>query len=158
MNATKPSLGTNHPERQIHTTRPPVSTAPAETPRQSAPPKYDFYTLLPKLEVVVPGQNNPPTKRIHNASPPSVQLLRKIEKPGSYMLQTGSFRTYAEANRMKASLALLGFVSTISKVEVRGQTWYRVQIGPFNNLTKLNVARETLSKHHIASLALKVGG
>ncbi|APZ42751.1 SPOR domain-containing protein [Acidihalobacter ferrooxydans] len=129
-----------------------------ETAKDAAPPKFDFYTLLPKLEVVVPTGKPQPAKPIQNAQPKPSAPPQKIEIPGSYMLQTGSFGTYAQANRMKASLALLGFVANISQVEVGLDTWYRVQIGPFHDLKKLNAVRDALSRHKIDSLALKISG
>lgn len=152
----------------IHLPSPPVfhsakpeakSPAPAEKkPAKSTKPKFDFYTLLPELEVVVPKGNYTVNKsRQKSASKPATNTPpAQIETPGTYMLQTGSFGTYAQANRMKASLALLGFVSNITQVKVNSDTWYRVQIGPFKNLAKLNAARDELQKHHVESLALKV--
>jgi cell division protein FtsN len=133
--------------------------APAE--QKPAKPKFDFYTLLPELEVVVPKGNYTVTKPGQKGgaaasttnTPPT-----PIETPGTYMLQAGSFRTYAQADRMKATLALLGVVGNIQQVKVNSDTWNRVQIGPFKDLKQLNTVRDELQKHQIDTLVLKVKG
>ena len=122
-------------------------------------PKFDFYTLLPKLEVVVPKLDQTKVKKpikegaavTHNQRPPS-----SIKTPGAYMLQVGSFRTHYQAERMKASLALLGIRADIDQVKVKQAIWHRVQIGPFENLAELNALRDTLYEHRINSLVLKM--
>jgi len=112
-------------------------------------PRYDFFTVLPEMEVVVPEQ----------------ELSRKAEptsEPGSdsaqdnYILQVGSFRNAAEAEQMKARLALLGSVATIQTVTVNSQTWHRVRIGPFQGAREADEKRRMLSDNQIDTLVMKV--
>ena len=139
----------------------PKVSKPAPAQKKPVKPKFDFYTLLPELEVVVPkgnytvtkpGQKGSTASSTTSAPPPA------IETPGTYMLQAGSFRSYAQADRMKATLALLGVVGNIQQVKVNSDTWNRVQIGPFKDLKKLNTVRNELQKHQIDTLVLKVKG
>ena len=73
------------------------------------------------------------------------------EQPGQYLLQAGSFKQYQEADRMKASLALLGVQANIQKVKVNNDTWHRVRIGPYTNLAELNDVRARLKKNDVDS-------
>ncbi len=134
-----------------------ANVKPAEVATQTepeAPPKrrFDFYTLLPELEVVVPEENSPsPTQR-------SVETPRKtsIAKPATsgYLLQVGSFRKVEEADSLKAKLALLGVESTIKSVRVSSGTWHRVRVGPYQDRERLNRIRARLQKNNVNSMLL----
>ena len=125
------------------TKAPSVVTAPAA----STAPHYDFYKMLPSFQVVIPGQDK--DVKSGNESAP-------VQQPGSYILQVGSFPTYADADRMKATLALQGIESSIQSVQVNnGSTWNRVRVGPIKDLKELNSIREKLAGLHIEPLVIK---
>ncbi len=120
--------------------------------------RFQFYTLLPEMEVVVP---EPETKAPSEArsgapaagKPPPAQVTR----PGTYVLQAGSFRRRADAERRKASLALLGVRSTIQAVTLEnGETWYRVRIGPYTSLEDLNRTRALLQENDVDTLLVRL--
>jgi len=114
-------------------------------------PRFDFYTMLPELEVVVPEPETRPSRPGEPAPAP-----KQVEEPGIYMLQAGSFRQYQEADRMKASLALLGVKADIQKVQVNSDTWHRVRVGPFRDTAELNKVRERLHGNQIQTLLMKL--
>ena len=116
-----------------------------------APPKprFDFYTLLPELEVVIPDESYSVQEDKGSPTPPT-------EQPGQYLLQAGSFKQYQEADRMKASLALLGVQANIQKVKVNNDTWHRVRIGPYANLAELNDVRARLKRNDVETILLQV--
>ncbi|MGB9428560.1 MAG: SPOR domain-containing protein [Gammaproteobacteria bacterium] len=117
-----------------------ASTAPSE-------PHFDFYKLLPSFQVVIPSQD----KETRSGDVPG-----PVSQPGIYILQVGSFQNYAEADKLKANLALLGVESSIQQVTVsNGSTWNRVRIGPINNLPQLNSLRAKLAQNHIEPLVIK---
>src|SRR5215469_7770526 len=125
---------------------PPAATHTA-APAASTAPHYDFYKMLPSYQVVIPGQDK--DVKSGNESAP-------VQQPGSYILQVGSFPTYADADKLKANLALLGIESSIQSVQVNnGSTWNRVRIGPIKDLKELNSIREKLSAQHIEPLVIK---
>ncbi len=136
---------------------PPPPPAARTTPQQPEAPKpvppapkprFDFYTILPEMEVVVPEES---------ITGKTEQGVRQVEKPGTYLLQVGSFRTLRQADQLKARLALLGFEPRIQKVTVDdGRTFHRVRVGPFHDLQALNQARARLREHHIKAMLLKV--
>ena len=77
--------------------------------------------------------------------------------PGVYVLQAGSFSSFADSDRMKAQLALLGIVSYIQKVTVDDKTYHRVRVGPINQLGQLNMLRKQLLDARIEILVIQVG-
>ncbi len=125
-------------------------TGPEEAPAPPRP-RFDFYTMLPELEVVVPEPEILPGRP--GEAPPAP---RTVEEPGTYMLQAGSFRQFQEADRMKASLALLGVEADIQRVQVNSDTWHRVRVGPFRDTTELNKVRERLHANQIQTLLMRL--
>jgi hypothetical protein len=99
--------------------------------------KYDFYEMLPNFEVVVPEKDKD-VKR----DPPATA---KIERPGVYVLQAGSYRNEADADRVRAQLALQGVDAKVQRVAVDADVWHRVRIGPISNLDELNKVRKQLT-------------
>ena len=78
--------------------------------------------------------------------------------PSGYLLQVGAFPSASDAETLKAKLALQGFVANVQSVNVGGQTYHRVRLGPFHSATDLEAARQRLSAAGISSIALKAGG
>jgi cell division protein FtsN len=119
-------------------------------------PRFDFYTLLPELEVVIPEGDYV----VEPARQPKKSTTSKpvVEEPGSYRLQAGSFKSLDEADRLKARLALLGVEASIQTVKVNKATWHRVQLGPYGNLDEVNAVRKRLDHHHINTLLMKNSG
>ncbi len=115
-----------------------------------APPatRFDFYSMLPKFEVIIPEQE------------PDVQLEtgpQAVVEPGVYILQAGSFREYKDADRRRATLAMQGIVSKIQRVTIDDKTYHRVRIGPIDDLNELNVLRSRLREAHIDVLRIRLG-
>lgn len=117
--------------------------APAEEPE----PRFDFYDMLPKFEVIVPEQDLEARPDLTPAD---------VETPGAYVLQAGSFSTFQDADRMKARLALLGVISKIQEVSVDDRSFHRVRIGPIENLDELNSIREQLRDAHVEVMVIRV--
>src|ERR1700691_4161298 len=109
---------------------------------------YAFYEMLPKFEVVVPEKDKdvrPDTKSVPET------------RSGTYVLQAGSYKNFADADRVRAKLALLGIESNAQKVTVENDTWYRIRIGPISKLDELNRKRQTLHKADVDVLVIRVG-
>ena len=131
-----------------------IASHKAPEPERSG---YDFYTLLPELEVVVPDdeyESQPEPARPSSAAP----ARQEASASARYLLQAGSFRDAAEAERLRARLALLGVEARIQRVVVNGDTWHRVRIGPFADLGQLRSVRKRLSNHHIKTLVTREAG
>ncbi|AHK79301.1 sporulation protein [Ectothiorhodospira haloalkaliphila] len=131
-----------------------VEQAPPAAPQTESRHRFEFYTLLPELEVVVPEPRvDPPSAPGGQPPPPS-----RVEEPGEYILQAGSFRGSQDADRMRASLAMLGVEASIRQVEVNNDTWHRVQVGPFSDLDQLNRIRDRLHDNQIQTMMMRKPG
>jgi cell division protein FtsN len=109
---------------------------------------YAFYEMLPKFEVVVPEKD----KDVR----PDIKSVPET-RPGTYMLQAGSYKNFADADRVRAQLALQGIESKVQKVTVDNDTWHRIRIGPISKLDELNRMRQILRKADVDVLVIRVG-
>lgn len=122
-------------------------TKRATQPAAPAESRFDFYEMLPQFEVVVP--------EVETAARGPTRA-RPVEEPGSYILQAGSFRTHADADRLQANLALLGIEARIQRVTIDDDVFHRVRIGPITNLDTLNRTRKQLRDAGIDAMLMKV--
>jgi cell division protein FtsN len=141
------------PPQQVRAIQPksaPVAK-PATEPAAEAKPKFDFYTILPQFEVVIPERDveerPAPTATAKSKTPPSA---------GSYYLQAGSFRRFQQADAVKAKLALVGMSAGIETVTINdNETWHRVRLGPYHDLVELRRVRSQLEKSAISTILLR---
>ncbi len=130
-----------------------------ETEAKPAKPRFDFYTILPEMEVPVPEPE--PSKRPSSRPPsrtqaPLAEGQRKSEPRTTYVLQLGSFRNRADADRLKAKISLLGFEPHIQTVNIDGSDWYRVRIGPYSNSVRIAEVRHRLREAELDAILLKL--
>ncbi|WP_295471707.1 SPOR domain-containing protein [uncultured Pseudomonas sp.] len=147
-------------------------------------PKYDFYTLLPESEVIVPKEavpeKTPPAPAVAPMTPVSPEQASKIDtaraqaalsgltpppappvataKPApvtQFFLQAGSFRKQADAEKVRAQIILLGQAATVESGTVKEETWYRVLVGPFSNRDQLTTAQKQLAGGGFSNLLLQ---
>lgn len=124
--------------------RPPPAV-PAEPVEEAYP--YEFYDLLPDQEVVVPPRGD--DRRA--APPPTVERA-----PGVYVIQAGAFPDFAQADAVKARLALLGIVAQIQQITVDGRTFHRVRVGPIEDAARLKRMRDQLRANRIDHIVVPV--
>ncbi len=123
---------------------------------------YDFFTVLPEIEVVVSEDEEPAistavqtNKDQQGDTQPDTSSA--VKPKSAYMLQAGSFNTETDAERQKAGLALLGLSSTIQKVTIQGRgDFYRVRLGPYVDHGKMVETDERLREEGIKALRLKI--
>lgn len=124
-----------------------TETEPVAT-GQPAKPRFDFYSMLPSFEVIIPEQEPDVS---------SDTAAQAVVVPGVYVLQAGSFTQHADADRRRAQLALQGIESTIQRVTIDDKTYHRVRIGPIEDLEQLNVIRSRLREADIDVLRIRLG-
>jgi cell division protein FtsN len=111
--------------------------------------KYDFYDMLPNSEVVIPEKDKDVKRDLPAAA--------KIERPGVYVLQAGSYRNESDAERVRAQLAKEGVQAKVQRVAVDNDVWHRVRVGPISNLDQLNKVRKLLQAADLDALVFRVG-
>jgi cell division protein FtsN len=147
-------------------------------------PKYDFYTLLPDSEVIVPADALPPPApaqpavtpaeaakidaaralaALNGETPPPAPPVAPAPAPAAaqaplstqFFLQAGSFRRKDDAESVRAQIILLGQNVRVESGTVREETWYRVLVGPFANREQLAVSQKALSANGFGNLLLQ---
>ncbi len=152
---------TKSPAPFVDKTRPSARAAPAKAagnladaqapgvPKAPERPRFDFYKILPGQEV-----------------PVSERELRAAAKDGgktgnlpsdTYFIQAGSFQNPAEADNLKAKLALLGLQASVEPAILpdRG-TWYRVRLGPYARVGDIDRVRQTLAQNGVEAQMVKL--
>lgn len=155
--ASKPEVEASQPAPAVkqEIPLPPKNLQAAETekpaepePVQAEEPRYDFYTILPQAETVVPDYEIQTRVR--------EELVGKT-KQAKYVMQAGSFREAADAERHKAKLALLGIESWVEKAKVGSVIWHRIKIGPYDNPSSVSTIKELLQKNGIGVIVTEQG-
>ena len=105
---------------------------------------FDFYTLLPDSEVK-PGQVEA-----------YISTPKDPTKKTNVVLQVGSFRKLADANRLRAKLILINMTNVVAEKTVSSNSaiWFRVRVGPFSNRSTLNKAEDILAQQGIESIRI----
>jgi len=114
-------------------------------------PRFDFYKILPGGEEPKSG---PDRRTVDKSSerpaerPPDVAKSTEppVAKPGDrFWLQAGAFASVADAENMKARLALSGWEAAIQTISLPDKTQrYRVRLGPYDNTDELNRVKAEL--------------
>ncbi len=124
-------------------TRAVTKTPSPEAPKKREGISFDFYNILPELEVVIPAEELQPDAPV-------------AQEKSTYYLQVGSFKNSADAEARKAELFLLNFAPSVQTVTIDGnQTWHRVRIGPFTDRRRVDKARRRLQDNGIDFIMLK---
>lgn len=158
---------------------------PSASIQEPGKPKYDFYTLLPESEVIVPPDALPPATATPPAqkpvtpeeaakidaaraqaalngetpppAPPVAKPTPSVQPPltTQFFLQAGSFRRKDDAESVRAQIILLGQNVRVESGMVRDETWYRVLVGPFANREQLGRAQKALAADGFSNLLLQ---
>lgn len=122
-----------------------ASVKPDEkTTEQVEKPRFEFYKILPGAE-----------------EPVTEQQMKQAAKTGapaeSFLLQVGAFQNPAEADNLKARLALIGVEANVEPVDQAEKgTWYRVRVGPYAKVDEINRVRQTLAQNGIDASLVKI--
>ena len=164
-------------ERTPEIDQPAASTSSAalinDKEKVTAPekPRYDFFTVLPEMEVVVPEQELQRKAASIPAPIASVSSNDTAAAPNStasteaktatavddrYVLQVGSFQDSSEAEQMKAQLAMIGFTASVQTVTVDGKSWHRIRVGPVDGARQADEMRRTLVANQFQPLVMRV--
>lgn len=144
----------------------------ADAAKPAAPPKktFDFYSVLPEMEVVIPDAELSAKAKAEQArqalaaaqaqaqpasTPTGMALPASIETGGGYMLLAGSYNDAHAADEAKAKLALLGVVAQVQPVTINGKTWNRILLGPYADASATEVAKKTLANNGIKAIPIR---
>jgi cell division protein FtsN len=121
----------------------PEQKAPAPAPGADGKTKFDFYKILPGSEEAVTD------KEFKRSAAPTTKEV--------YFLQVAAFQNPADADNLKAQLALSGIEAKIQTAQLPdGKIWHRVRIGPFTDMSELNASRTALKQNNMEANLIKV--
>lgn len=107
-------------------------------------PRFEFYKILPGSQEAAPT----PEAR------PGDAKGAKASEP--LWLQVGAFQKPADADNLKAKLALIGLDAGVQEVDLPDKgKMYRVRTGPFMNVEEMNRAKSLLSQNGIQATQVK---
>lgn len=136
-----------HDTRDVHKNK--TQAPPGPAANNDHKPRFDFYTILPDMEVEVPDKDLKPSAGGSDKSAPDANA--------TYVLQVGAFRHRADAESLKAKLALnQGLQAQVQTVTIGQNTWHRVRLGPYHGLSALNRARDKLQQGNVPAIVLKI--
>jgi cell division protein FtsN len=120
----------------------------AKAPETSVKPeekrRFDFYEILPGTDTPAKSKGTETAR------------AQPGETKETFYLQAGAFHALAEADNMKARLALLGIEASIQSNQSTDRgVLHRVRIGPFSRVEEVNRARDTLKQNGIDSTLIK---
>ncbi len=120
---------------------------PAKQDKKPEEPRFDFYTILPSLEVIVPEHEI--KTRIRE------EQIGIASNDGKYIMQAGSFREFGEAKRLKDRLVSMGVESRIERAQVGEAVWNRIKIGPYSGMNTVMAIKTRLRNSGIDALVLE---
>jgi len=119
---------------------------PEAAPDPAPEVELDFHEVLPNIDIAISESN-----LIQDDQPVEDRTAHR------YILQVGSYRDEADAESLKAKLALGGFEAVIQRVKIDAKgTFFRVRIGPYESRRKLALDKKRLAKRGIDGLALRL--
>jgi cell division protein FtsN len=144
-------------------------TAKAAPP---APPKsnYDFYSVLPEKEVVIPDselsakakaeqqrakQQAAQANAANNGTAAPQATTPPAASGGRYMLQVTATSDAGAADALKAKLTMLGFSAKVYTSTVDGKTLHRVRLGPFATASETESSKRALAENSISAIPVK---
>jgi cell division protein FtsN len=108
-------------------------------------PRFEFYKILPGAEEPVPQAAPKPAAA---APAPAAEAL---------FLQAGAFQKPADADNLKARLALMGVEASVQQVTLPEKgVMHRVRIGPYANPDEMAKARTLLAQNGIQASVVRV--
>ena len=131
---------------EVPTTKVPMTAEPAASPAPKpaeAPPAA--------METPTKGENQPAAEKA-DADKKSTAAAKE-----TFYIQAGSFQNAAEADSLKARMALLGLEASVQMRNLpdRG-IWHRVRVGPYSDVEELNRIRDVLKQNNIDAALVKV--
>lgn len=129
---------------------------PIEKPAER---KFEFYDILEGKKPATPGATAEPAPATASAVPAASTPVAPAPQSDSsrLFLQVGAFQKMADAEKMKAKLAMLGYEAGVQEVDVADKgIMHRVRVGPFSNTDEMNQSRSQLSQNGISATVVRV--
>lgn len=141
---------------------PAAALATAAQPAPTAPiASVAPTTASPAPVAATPAAANAAISSAPGSSKPPVAAATPPAKPAAsssrYALQAGSFATRAEADRRRGELLLSGLDVNVQQATTdKGDTRFRVMVGPFGNEAAMQKARQQLGGMKVDTMPVRI--
>lgn len=136
-------------------TAPPTSGTPDADGEKS---RFDFYKILPGTEDATKTRETKAAdaKTTDHKAPASPAPTAPAGGADVYYLQAGAFQNAADADNLKARLALAGIEAKVLTADLpEGKVWHRVRVGPLRSVDEVGRVRERLKQNQIDATLIK---
>ena len=140
------------------TTPAPLPGKPGDKPVER---RFDFYNILEGKPApqggMAPPAPAPQAPAMSGMSAPPAPLAEVKPQPSDvFYLQVGAFQKAADADNLKAKLALTGLYASVQEVNIPDKgTMHRVRVGPFRDPEEMNRARALLAQNGVQASVVK---
>ena len=124
-----------------------TTVAIEETPIKDRRFDFTFYDDLPASKIIIADEGPVFDENVEPVA---------IDEPGVYMLQAGAFSTHTDADRRRAELTLHRIESRVQRAQVNNRDYFRVEIGPIEDLEELNMTRSQLRATKIDVILIRL--
>lgn len=136
-----PAAGTAAPDRS--------AGAPSPQSASGEKPRFEFYGILAGKEEAARD------KDVGAWNDPGAGAA--VAPAETYYLQLAALQSPADADNLKAELALAGIEAKIQTAELPdGKTWHRVRLGPFTSVEAVEEARAQLKANQRTATLVRV--
>lgn len=140
-----------------------------DKPQDDTRPGFSYHAVLPQLELDVPIP--PPQETAPEGLEPIVEPQQpEIEASeaaaqeevattvakGRYMFQLGAYQNQAQAVQMQQRARQNGMNTRIETANINGKLWYRVRLGPTEDLQTVNTWKQRLSGMGINPMMIRL--
>ncbi len=129
----------------------PLPGKPGDKPVEK--PRFEFYKILPGTQEPNPGANS----GSNTANLPVQENGQPPIPADQFYLQVGAFQKTADADNLKAKLALMGVEASVQDVVVPEKgTLHRVRTGPFATPAEMNEVRTLMAQNGVQATVIKI--
>jgi len=90
------------------------------------------------------------------AKPAANDSIAPAQTPSRYLLQAGAFSSAAEAETLKAQIALLGLQARIESGTANGKPVHRVRLGPYASANEISEIKQRLGIGGVTAQAVRI--
>ena len=121
-------------------------------------PRFEFYKILPSGQEPAPATGDTLGGTSLKQQPaPQSPAAAAVPSSEAFYLQAGAFQKVADAENLKAKLALMGLETSLQDVNIPDKgVMHRVRVGPFAKLEDMNRVRNQLSQNGIQATVIKI--
>jgi len=125
-------------------------------PQTPERPRFDFYKILPGAEEPKAPAVRGTEKASDRATIEAAKAAEPAKQGDRFWLQAGAFANAADAENLRARLALAGLEATLQSVTQPDKSIrYRVRLGPYDNADELNRKKTELGSRGFDASVIK---